>query len=117
MQASLPLCLGEVFHFHGGEGLYLLLDEREKILPVLRREKEKILRCRIEADRVNSALPLLDLSAQSARIEPGAILRQGVTLGKGVVVMMGAVLNVGASVGEGSMIDMNAVLGARAAVG
>lgn len=117
LQAASPLCLGEVFHFHGGEGLYLLLDEREKILPVLQREKEKILRCRIETDRVNSALPLLDLSAQSARIEPGAILRQGVTLGKGVVVMMGAVLNVGASVGEGSMIDMNAVLGARAAVG
>ena len=99
------------------EGLYLLLDEREKILPVLRREKEKILRCRIEADRVNSALPLLDLSAQSARIEPGAIIREQVKIGKNAVIMMGAILNIGAVVGEGTMIDMGAVLGGRATVG
>jgi 2,3,4,5-tetrahydropyridine-2-carboxylate N-succinyltransferase len=60
---------------------------------------------------------MLDLKEIEARIEPGAIIRDGVTIGKQAVIMMGAVINIGASIGEGSMIDMNAVLGARASIG
>lgn len=71
----------------------------------------------IENDRRNSAIPLLDLKSVNARIEPGAIIREHVTIGDNAVIMMGAVLNIGAVVGEGTMIDMNAVLGGRATVG
>ena len=60
---------------------------------------------------------MLDLKGLPARIEPGAILRDGVEIRKNAVVMMGAILNIGAVVGEGSMIDMGAVLGGRATVG
>ncbi len=65
----------------------------------------------------NSAVPMADLSRYDARIEPGAVIRDMVEIGKNVVVMMGAVINIGASIDEGTMIDMNAVIGGRAAIG
>lgn len=71
----------------------------------------------LENDRRNSAIPLLDLTGIEARIEPGAIIRDRVSIGKNAVIMMGAVINIGAEIGEGTMIDMNAVLGARATIG
>ncbi len=71
----------------------------------------------LEDEMRNSAIPMLDLTEIDARIEPGAIIRDGVRIEKSAVVMMGAVINIGAVVGEGSMIDMNAVLGARATIG
>lgn len=52
-----------------------------------------------------------------ARIEPGAIIRDKVSIDKNAVIMMGAVINIGAEIGEGSMIDMNAVVGARGKIG
>jgi tetrahydrodipicolinate N-acetyltransferase len=71
----------------------------------------------LDNDRRNSAIPLLDLKAVNARIEPGAFIRDKVEIGERVIVMMGAVINIGAVVGAGTMIDMNAVVGARALVG
>lgn len=71
----------------------------------------------IENDRRNSAIPLLDLKNINARIEPGAIIRDQVTIGDNAVIMMGATINIGAVIGEKTMIDMNTVLGGRATVG
>lgn len=71
----------------------------------------------IETDRRNSAIPLLDITGINARIEPGAMIREHVTIGENAVIMMGAVLNIGAVIGAGTMIDMNAVVGARGTIG
>jgi 2,3,4,5-tetrahydropyridine-2-carboxylate N-succinyltransferase len=71
----------------------------------------------LETDRRNSAIPLLDISHIEARIEPGAIIREHVLIGKSAVIMMGAVINIGAVIGDGTMIDMNAVIGARGTIG
>ncbi|GMA63607.1 2,3,4,5-tetrahydropyridine-2,6-dicarboxylate N-acetyltransferase [Alicyclobacillus fastidiosus] len=71
----------------------------------------------IETDRRNSAIPLLDTKGIQARIEPGAIIRDKVSIGDNAVIMMGAVINIGAEIGSGTMIDMGAVLGGRATVG
>lgn len=71
----------------------------------------------LECDRRNSAIPLLDISHLDARIEPGAYIREFVSIGKQAVIMMGAVINIGAVIGEGTMIDMNAVVGARGTIG
>ena len=71
----------------------------------------------MEVDRRNSAIPLLDISHLEARIEPGVTIRDFVTIGKQVVIMMGAVINIGAVIGDGTMIDMNAVVGARGTIG
>lgn len=71
----------------------------------------------LENDRRNSAIPLLDITHLEARIEPGAYIREFVSIGKQAVIMMGAVINIGAVIGEGTMIDMNAVVGARGTIG
>ena len=52
-----------------------------------------------------------------ARFEPGAVIREKVTIGENAVILMGAVLNIGAVVGRRTMIDMGAILGGRATVG
>ena len=84
---------------------------------VILNNKDRIKNFRVENDRRNSAIPMLDLLAIDARIEPGAIIRDKVIIGKNAVIMMGAVINIGAEIGEGSMVDMNAVIGARGKIG
>lgn len=71
----------------------------------------------VENDARNSAVPLLDKKTINARIEPGAFIRDQVTIGDNAVIMMGAVINIGAVIGAGTMIDMGAILGGRATVG
>ncbi|RBW67691.1 2,3,4,5-tetrahydropyridine-2,6-dicarboxylate N-acetyltransferase [Bacillus taeanensis] len=71
----------------------------------------------IENDRRNSAIDLLDTKGLNARIEPSAVIREGVTIEGDAVVMMGACINIGASIGEKTLVDMNAVIGGRAAIG
>lgn len=71
----------------------------------------------IENDRRHSAIPLLNMKEINARIEPGAIIRDKVTIGDNAVIMMNAAINIGASIGSGTMIDMNAVVGGRAQIG
>jgi len=71
----------------------------------------------IENDRRNSAIPMLDLKGIKARIEPGAIIRDQVTIGDNVVIMMNSTINIGAVIGEGTMIDMNVVVGGRGTIG
>ncbi|WP_054711750.1 2,3,4,5-tetrahydropyridine-2,6-dicarboxylate N-acetyltransferase [Bacillus sp. JCM 19041] len=88
-----------------------------EIETVLNENKAAIEDYVVENDRRYSAIPLLDLKGIEARIEPGAIIRDQVEIGKGAVIMMGASINIGAVIGEGTMIDMNAVLGGRATVG
>ncbi len=91
--------------------------EYEEVKQLLSKNKKYIRTYHIEADRRNSAIPLLDIKNLEARIEPGAIIRNYVTIGKGAIVMMGAVVNIGAVIGENTMVDMNAVVGARAIIG
>ncbi len=71
----------------------------------------------IEYDHHNSAVPLLKYYETNARIEPGAIIRENVTICDQAIVLMGAVINVGAYIGEKTMIDMNAVIGSRVTIG
>lgn len=103
--------------FQGGDGCKLIFGQWDVIAPILRENESLILDSYIICDRRNSAIPLLKLEDQSARIEPGAIIRQGVKIGKNAVIMMGAILNIGAVVGDRTMVDMGAVLGGRATVG
>jgi len=71
----------------------------------------------VEASAQNTGVPMLDIKHINARIEPGAIIRDQVTIGANAVIMMGAVINIGAEIGAKTMIDMGAVLGGRATVG
>lgn len=83
----------------------------------LEANKSRIADFVVESDRRNSAVPLLDLKGINARIEPGAIIRDKVSIGDNAIIMMGAVINIGASIGKGTMIDMGVVIGGRVQVG
>lgn len=101
----------------GEKNNLILFGDYEDIKGILEDNKETIEDYVLENDRRNSAIPLLDLKEINSRIEPGAVIRDRVKIGKNCVIMMGAVINIGSEIGDGSMIDMNAVLGARATVG
>lgn len=103
--------------WYGCNNFYILFGDSKYILDFLEANKSKISNFNIEFDRRNSAIPLLNILNIDARIEPGAIIRDGVTIGKNSVIMMGAVINIGAEIGEYTMIDMNAVIGARGKIG
>ena len=107
----------ENIEVYGSNNFYVLYGESEKISDVILNNKDRIKNFRVENDRRNSAIPMLDLLAIDARIEPGAIIRDKVIIGKNAVIMMGAVINIGAIIKEGALIDMNSVIGARGIVG
>ena len=100
-----------------GCGDKIVFGDWEKLRDVMRQNSNKIEDYVIENQSRNSALPLLDIKDLTARIEPGAIIREQVQIGNNAVIMMGAVINIGAVIGSGTMIDMGAILGGRAMVG
>lgn len=102
---------------YSGSNFHVIFGESDEIADFLKINKDKIKQFRIEYDRRNSAIPLIDLRNIDARIEPGAIIRDKVKIGKGAVIMMGAIVNIGAEIGEGTMVDMNSVVGARGKLG
>lgn len=99
----------------GGTGV--IFGDWADIQGVLENHRDKIEDYVVESDRRNSAIPMLDTKNINARIEPGAYIREMVSIGDNAVIMMGAVVNIGVEIGEGSMIDMGAVLGGRVKVG
>lgn len=102
---------------YGSCDFHVIFGESDEIADFLEKNKNKINKFRLEYDRRNSAIPLIDLRNIDARIEPGAIIRDKVKIDKGAVIMMGAVVNIGAEIGEGTMVDMNSVVGARGKLG
>ncbi|EHL98694.1 2,3,4,5-tetrahydropyridine-2,6-dicarboxylate N-acetyltransferase [Lentilactobacillus parafarraginis F0439] len=95
----------------------ILFGDWKDVEPFLKANQNHIDDTEIESDSRNSAVPLLDEKNINARIEPGAIIRDHVTIGDNAVVMMGAIINIGAEIGADSMIDMGVVMGGRAIVG
>ena len=100
-----------------GAGDRIVFGEWSELKPLLEAQRDQIEDIVIENGCRNSAIPMLDMKDIPARIEPGAIIREQVEIGKNAVIMMGAVINIGAVIGEGTMIDMGAILGGRATVG
>ncbi len=95
--------------------LAILIGDYKTIEPILK--DNDLTDIYVETAAQNSAVPMLDIKHINARIEPGAIIRDQVSIGENAVIMMGAVINIGAEIGDKSMIDMGAVLGGRAIVG
>ena len=117
-----PVSFGDAKVFGGnpaaaGGGSFVVFGNWTALCAVLGKNQDRIKEYVVESDRRNSGVPLLDLKNVPARIEPGAVIRERVSIGEGAVIMMGAVINIGAVVGKGTMIDMGAVLGGRAIVG
>ncbi|WP_315122080.1 2,3,4,5-tetrahydropyridine-2,6-dicarboxylate N-acetyltransferase [uncultured Clostridium sp.] len=102
---------------YGENNFFILFGEKEAIIKFIDKHRDKIRNFKLECDRKNSAIPLMDILNIDARIEPGAIIRDKVKIGKHAVIMMGAVINIGAEIGDYTMVDMNAVVGARGKLG
>lgn len=111
------LSFGENTKVFGLGNSLILFGEWSEIQPALDEYKGQIEDIVIENESRNSAIPLLDLKGINARIEPGAVIRDQVSIGDNAIIMLGAVINIGAVIGKGTMIDMGAILGGRATVG
>lgn len=70
----------------------IVFGDYEEIKQVLDAYQSEIEELVIEPSARNSAVGLLDIKHLDARIEPGAIVREHVTIGSKAVIMMGAVL-------------------------
>lgn len=101
----------------GDKKFRVLMGDLKDVQSYLEEYKDDIKHYDIELVAKNSAVGLMDLKNVNARIEPGAIIRNHVTIKDQAVIMMGAVINIGAVIGEKTMIDMGAVIGGRAIVG
>ena len=125
VQEKLPCEFTDVEVFSGGCGLKILYGDWKVLEPQLAAQSERISALHIENSACNSAIPMLDLKGLHARIEPGAILRDGVEIGENAVVMMGAIhIGAGAvlagvieppsakpvTVGDGVLVGANAVV-------
>ena len=108
---------GAGFQTFGTGDFRNLIGDYDEIGRWLGARRKRIRKVHAEIKARFSALPMLDLRKIQARVEPGAIIRDGAKIGRDSIIMMGAVVNIGAEVGAGTMIDMNVVLGARAIVG
>lgn len=115
VKTTAPVDWGEAQVF--GDGDVVVFGDWAQLSPIVSANSDNIADIVIEADRRNSAIPLLDIKDLPARIEPGAYIRDEVTIGTNAVIMMGALINIGAEIGDGTMIDMGAILGGRATVG
>ena len=93
-----------------GAGDKIVFGDWNDLRPILEANKANIADIVIENDRRNSALPLLDMKNVQARIEPGAIIRENVDIGRNAVIMMGAVLGGRATVGKNCHVGAGAVL-------
>lgn len=117
IDAPLEGCSFGELEAYGSGTFWVIFGEYRDVQSFINMKKDIIRKYRIENDRRNSAIPMLDIKDIDARIEPGAIIRDKVLIGKNAVIMMGAVINIGAEIGDGSMVDMNAVVGARGKLG
>ena len=77
-------------HFVGSANFGTVKGDLPEILKVLEANGDRVDDCEVEVIARNSAVPLTDLTKYEARIEPGAIIRDMVEIGKNAVVMMGA---------------------------
>ena len=107
-----PVAFPNCHEFPAGDGCKIVFGDWKDVAPVLQANEFRHLE--IENNCRNSAIPMLDMKDIPARIEPGAVIREQVQIGKNAVIMMGAIINIGAVIGDGTMIDMGAVLGGRA---
>ena len=101
----------------GSKSLYLVIGDFSNVKKTIDEHKEEIESFHIDIINRNSNIELLDYSKVNARIEPGAIIREYVTIKDNAIILMGAIINIGASIGSNSMIDMNAVIGSNAVIG
>ena len=82
-------------HVFGGRKGKIIFGDWGELSGILQDNADSIDYYEVENDGRNSAVPLLDTKSVNARIEPGAIIRDRVSIGDNAVIMMGAIINIG----------------------
>lgn len=100
----------------GNKDISFINDDLSKINRFLEVNKNNIISYKLYPLSINQALPLYNYQEKKYRIEPGAIIREGVEIKEGAIVLMNSTINVGAHIGRNTMIDMNAVIGSNAVI-
>ncbi len=111
-EISFPLDI-KVF---GQYPFYILMDNTSSLTNILKEFKEDILFYHLEKEANFPLFNYPNISYYHARIEKGAIIRDGVIIKDTAIILMGAVINKNAYIGEHTMIDMNAVIGSSAII-
>lgn len=101
----------------GGEAISYIRGDYDALFSFVKKNEGNILSWELIPFSRNQALELDDYKNKEIRIEPGAIIREQVEIGKNSVIMMNATVNAGVKIGEETMIDMGAVIGSRARIG
>ncbi len=104
------------FIFKFGTNPYIIYSNKKEILDFLNENEQHIESKQIVYLSNNKLMNLLDYSNIDARMEPGAIIRENVTIDDTAIVLMGAVINTKACIGKRTMIDMNVVIGSGAII-
>ena len=94
----------ENIEYYGSGNFYILFGETDAITEIILSNKHKIKTFRVENDRRNSAIPMLDLLSIDARIEPGAIIRDRVSIGKNAVIGARGQLGKRVHLGAGAVV-------------
>ena len=102
----------ENIEYYGSGNFYILFGETDAITEIILSNKHKIKTFRVENDRRNSAIPMLDLLSIDARIEPGAIIRDRVSIGKNAVIagVLEPPSKEPCQIGDDALIGANAVI-------
>lgn len=99
-----------------GSNPYFIIDSNIKINELIEKYETLILEKNIINLSNKKLLNLHDYRTSKARIEPGAIIRENVSIADDAIILMNAVINTKASIGSRTMIDMNAVIGSGAII-
>ncbi len=97
-----------------GNNPYLIFDSKDIIKEII--NKQDYITYELINTSSNKLLNLYNYQHTKARIEPGAIIRENVSISDKAIILMGAVINTKASIGDNTMIDMNAVIGSGAQI-
>ena len=92
IKSKAPIDFGDAKVF--GAGDKIVFGDWKALAPIIEAHNDEIEEMVIENDCRNSAIPLLDIKDIPARIEPGAVIRENVEIGKSAVIMMGAIINI-----------------------
>ena len=87
VSTTAEIAKAESFKVFGNNGEYTLIGDYKTIMDAIAPIKDQITDMYVENSARNSAIPMIDMLGIDARIEPGAIIRDMVTIEKNAVVI------------------------------
>jgi len=97
--------------------LAIIINDINLINDFINQNSSKIIDKKIFLQGKDCAFNLLSYDKIKARIEPGAIIREGAFIEDNAIILMNSTINTGAHIGSNTMVDMGTVIGSNAYIG